>query len=115
LPAVAKRGQEDPDVVVAVALVAIAERCAHGARFGKGLHAEVNRLGGVPDEHFGRVRCGPAVDGGVEREPGEPRGLTPHWLVEPAVDDDLSLDARRSHIELSVAAAVHLFRAGDER
>ena len=106
--------EEDPDVVVAVALVPIAERRADRPGLGEGANAEVDRLGRVPDEDLGGVGCWPTVDWRVEREAGETRRLAPDGFVEPAIDDDLRLDARRRDLEVPIAAVVGLGRIGRE-
>src|SRR4029077_17627395 len=69
-------------------------------------NAEINRVGGVPHEHRGRILGGSAVHRPVLREARQHRGPTPHWLVEHAVDLHHCLEARDAHVELFGAAAV---------
>ena len=58
LAAVVERGQEDADLVLGVEAVAVGERRPHRARRRVRAHAEVDRGGGVEDEHLGRLVAG---------------------------------------------------------
>ncbi|OLC98218.1 MAG: hypothetical protein AUJ00_00045 [Gemmatimonadetes bacterium 13_1_40CM_3_70_6] len=99
--------EQDVDAVVAVDVVAVGERRAHhGAVRLEGAHAEVDRVGRVPDEHLRRVGGGARVHRPVFGEAGEHRGLLPHRLVEAAVDRDRGVDAREADVEPARAAVV---------
>ncbi len=99
--------EQDGDVVVRVDVVAVGQRRAHDAAVAlERADPEVDRVGGVPDEHCGRVFGGTAVHRPVLREARQRRRPTPHGLVEHAVDLRLRLETRDAHVELFGEAAV---------
>ena len=93
--------------------VALGEGGPHdGAMLLVGADPEVNRIGRVPDEHLGRVRCRSAINGSVLREAREHRRLAPHRLVQGAVHGHGGLDTRHGDVELFLEPAVYTPRSG---
>ena len=109
---IVERVEQDLNVVVGSDVVAVGERRPHHVAVPlEGTDAEVDRIGCVEDEDLGRVLSRPAVHGAVLTESREQRRLSPHILVEHAVDVDRGLDPRHAHVELTEVAVVHLLRA----
>ena len=94
--AVVEGVEVEDDVVVVVEVVAVGHGGADGGGDAVvGDDAEVDRVGGVPDEDLGPLLRGAAVHRLVLPEAGEAGGLGPGGLVEDAVHPDLGrLDAR---------------------
>ena len=97
----------DLDVVVGADAVAVGERRGNGSAWRERAQAEVDRVRGVPDPHFGGVGRRTFVDGGVEREAGEQRRLAPDRLVESAVDRDDGFDFRDGDVGVAGAPVVN--------
>ncbi len=105
---IVERVEQDLNVVVGSDVVAVGERRPHHiAVLFEGADAEVDRIGCVEDEDLGRVLSRPAVYGAVLTESREQHRLSPHILVEHAVDAHRRLEARHLHVELTEVAGVH--------
>ena len=120
LAVVVERVEQDLHVVVGGDLVPVGEGGMYGTGRLEGTHAEVDRAARVPHQHFRRVFRGTTVNRCVLREPGEPGGLAPLRLVEPAVDRHRPFELRDLDAKLAIAAGVAGRQAaglqgGDER
>jgi hypothetical protein len=111
---VVERAEEDLHVVVAEDLIAVSERCRRPAVQLEGADAEVDRAGGVPDEHLRRVGGGHAVVGRVLREARQDRGVGPHRVLQVSVNERGGFEPRNLHVELPRAARVDAERVGGE-
>ncbi len=111
---IVERVEQDLNVVVGSDVVAVGEgRPHHVAVLLEGTDAEVDRIGCVEDEDLRRILSRPAVHGAILTEAREQCRLSPHILVEHAVDVDRGLDPRHAHVELTEVAVVHLLLGAD--
>jgi hypothetical protein len=100
--------EQDLDVILGCDVVPVGPGGAHhvAVQFA-GPDAEVDGVGGVPDQHLGGLGGGPPVHGLVLGEVGEARGPGPHRLVEHAVDGDGRLDPGDADLDPVLPAAEH--------
>ena len=74
----------------------------------EGPNTEVDRSGGVPYQHLGRVFRRAAVYRLILRKAGEYGGLAPRRLAQHAIDGDAgAIQARRVDGELSQPSGIH--------
>jgi hypothetical protein len=104
----------DLDIVVGADAIAVGERRRDDAVRLIGANAEIDRGGRVPDADVGRVGRGTLIEWLVERKPREQRGTLPGGLVEPAIDDDVGFEARRSDGDLTGKSVMDERRGGRE-
>ena len=95
-------------MVVRPDVVAIGERRPHDVPVRlKAANAEVDRVGRVENQYFGRIFSRPAVDRAVLCESLEQRRLAPDRFVQhPVQAHRRGLDAWRVHVDLSQTTVV---------
>ncbi len=104
--AVVERAEQDLDVVVTEDLIAVGE-CRRGLAVQLvRADPEVDCVRGIPHEHLGRVHCRNAVVRSVLRKARQQRRARPRRVAEGAVDHDVGVDSRNSHVQLAPAARV---------